>query len=203
MAEVLKINPDNPQGRFIKRASEVLENGGVIVYPTDTVYGIGCDILNKKAIERIYQIKGKERKKPLSFIVPNLKDISKYAQVSDISYRIMRRYLPGPYTFVLPATRMVPKKIAEVNKKTIGIRIPDNKICQLLLEEFPNPIISTSSNLSGSEILNDPEEINDQLGNRLELILDCGILGLDASTVIDLTSSDPKILREGKGEFSN
>lgn len=201
MAEVLKINPDNPQGRFIKRASDVLEQGGIIVYPTDTVYGIGCDIFNKKAIERIYQLKGKERKKPLSFIVPNLKDISKYAQLSDNSYRIMRRCLPGPYTFVLPATRMVPKKIAEVNRKTIGIRIPDNKICQMLLEEFSNPIISTSSNLSGSEVLNDPEEINDQLGKRLDMILDCGILGLEASTVVDLTSEEPIILRHGKGEF--
>lgn len=201
MAEVLQINPDNPQGRFLKRAVDVLAKGGVIVYPTDTVYGIGCDIYNKKAIERIYQLKGKERKKPLSLIVPNLKDISKYAQISDSSYRIMKRCLPGPYTFVLPATRMVPKKIAEVNKKTVGIRIPDNKICQLLLEEFPNPIISTSSNLSGSKILNDPDEINAQLGKQLDMILACGILGLEASTVIDLTTDEPKILRQGKGEF--
>lgn len=198
----MEINPDNPQIKFIQRAVEVLERGGIIIYPTDTVYGIGCDLFNKKAIERIYQLKGKERKKPLSFIVPNLKDISTYAMVSDFSYRILRRLLPGPYTFVLPATRMVPKRIAKVNKKTIGIRIPDNKICQMLLAEFPNPIISTSANLSGTEILNDPIEIEAELGKLVDLILDCGRLGLEASTVVDLTEKKPKILRSGKGEFS-
>ena len=197
----MEINPDNPQIKFIQRAVEVLERGGIIIYPTDTVYGIGCDLFNKKAIERIYQLKGKERKKPLSFIVPNLKDISTYAMVSDFSYRILRRLLPGPYTFVLPATRMVPKRIAKVNKKTIGIRIPDNKICQMLLAEFPNPIISTSANLSGTAVLNDPIEIEAELGKLVDLILDCGRLGLEASTVVDLTEKKPKILRSGKGEF--
>ena len=201
MALVLKINPDNPQSNFIKKAVEVLERGGIIVYPTDTVYGIGCDLFNKKAIERIYHLKGKERKKPLSFIVPNLKDISTYAMVSDFSYRIMRRLLPGPYTFVLPATKMVPKKIAKVNKKTIGIRIPDNKICQMLLEAFPKPIISTSANLSGADILNDPVEIDEELGNLIDLILDSGLLGFEASTVVDLTGNEPIVLRPGKGEF--
>ena len=201
MAEILKINPDNPQGRFIRRAAEVLEKGGVIIYPTDTVYGIGCDIFNKKAIDRIYRLKGKSRKQPLSFIVPNLKDISKYAYVSDHAYRIMRRILPGPYTVVLPATRTVPKKIAPVNKRTVGIRIPDNKICQLLLEEFPNPIISTSANLSGANILNDPERIAEELGNLVDLILDAGHLGLEPSTVIDLTGDEPVVLRRGKGPF--
>ncbi len=201
MAEILKINTENPQGRFIRRAVEILREGGVIVYPTDTVYGIGCDIFNKKAIDRIYQIKGKSRKQPLSFIVPNLKDISKYAYVSDHAYRIMRRILPGPYTVVLPATRMVPKKIAEVNKRTVGIRIPDNRICMMLLEEFGNPIISTSANLSGSDILNDPELIKEELGNLVDLILDVGLLGLEPSTVIDLTGDEPVVLRKGKGEF--
>ncbi|HHM24456.1 MAG TPA: threonylcarbamoyl-AMP synthase [Bacteroidetes bacterium] len=198
---MLKINPENPQGRFIRRAVEVLERGGIIVYPTDTVYGIGCDIFNKKAIDRIYQIKGKSKKQPLSFIVPNLKDISKYAYVSDPAYRLMRRILPGPYTVVLPATRMVPKKIAPVNKRTVGIRIPDNKVCMMLLEAYPNPIISTSANLSGSEILNDPEVIAKELGHLVDLILDAGMLGLEPSTVIDLTGEEPVVLRQGKGPF--
>jgi tRNA threonylcarbamoyl adenosine modification protein (Sua5/YciO/YrdC/YwlC family) len=201
LAIVLKINPENPQGRLIKKTAETLNQGGIIVYPTDTVYGIGCDIFNKKAIDRIYQLKGKERKKPLSFIVPNLKDISTYAQVSDKSYRIMRRVLPGPYTFVLPATKMVPKKIAEVNKKTVGIRVPDNITCQMLLAEFGNPIISTSANLSGEQILDNPDTIHDQLGKRIDLILDGGILGFEASTVVDLTADDPTIIRQGKGDF--
>ena len=201
MAEVLKINPDNPQGRFIRRAAELLTNGGILIYPTDTVYGIGCDIFNKKAIDRIYQLKGKERRKPLSFIVPNLKDISNYAHVSDQTYQIMRRLLPGAYTFVLPATHMVPKKIAEVNKRTIGIRIPDNTICNMLLEEFPHPIISTSANFSGASIMNDPDEINRSLGKLVDMILDTGILGMEPSTVIDLTGDKPVVLRQGKGEF--
>jgi tRNA threonylcarbamoyl adenosine modification protein (Sua5/YciO/YrdC/YwlC family) len=201
MAEVLKINPDNPQGRFIRKAAEVLSNGGVIVYPTDTVYGIGCDIFNKKAIDRIYELKGKSRKQPLSFIVPDLKEISKYAHVSDDAYRLMRRIFPGPYTVVLPATRMVPRRIAPVNKRTVGIRIPDNKICMLLLKEFPNPIISTSANLSGQDILNDPEKILEELGDKVDLILDCGLLGLEPSTVIDLTGKEPVVLRQGKGPF--
>lgn len=201
MAEVLKINPDNPQGRFIRKAAEVLSNGGVIVYPTDTVYGIGCDIFNKKAIDRIYELKGKSRKQPLSFIVPDLKEISKYAHVSDDAYRLMRRIFPGPYTVVLPATRMVPRRIAPVNKRTVGIRIPDNKICMLLLKEFPNPIISTSANLSGQDILNDPEKILEELGDKVDLILDCGLLGFEPSTVIDLTGKEPVVLRQGKGPF--
>lgn len=201
MAEVLHINPDNPQGRLIRRAAEALERGGIIIYPTDTVYGIGCDLFNKKAIERIYQLKVKMRKQPLSFIVPDLKEVSSYAIVSNYAYRIMRKLLPGPYTFVLPATKMVPKKIAEVNKKTVGIRIPDNNVCHLLLEEFPRPIISTSANLSGSEVLNDPEVIQDELGEMVDVILNCGLLGLDASTVINLTGDEAKILREGKGPF--
>jgi len=202
MAQVLKINPINPQIRLISKVVEVLASGGIIIYPTDTVYGLGCDIFNKKAIQKIYQIKGKSFKQPLSFIVPNLKQISQFAFVSNKAYRIMRKLLPGPYTFVLPASRLVPKKISINNKKTVGIRIPRNRVCMSILEKFSNPIISTSANISGEDVLSDPHEILETIGQSIDLIIDTGILGHMASTVVDLTQTDPVILRQGSGEFN-
>ncbi|RKY82515.1 threonylcarbamoyl-AMP synthase [candidate division KSB1 bacterium] len=202
MAERLIINPDNPQGRFIRRAVEALQTGGVIIYPTDTVYGIGCDIFNKKAIQRVYQIKGKNFRQPLSFICPDLKNISKYAYVSNQAYKIMKHLLPGPYTFVLEATPLVPKKIMLSKRRTVGIRIPDNKICHMLVTEFGNPIVSTSANFSGQEVLNDPDEIEHQFGSLVDVILDSGVLGLEPSSVIDLTGEIPVVLRYGKGDVS-
>lgn len=198
---IIKINPQNPQGRLIRRAAEVLRKGGVIAYPTDTVYGIGCDIFNKKAIERVYQIKRRPKHSPLSFICPDLKNIARYAYVSNYAYRIMKHLLPGPYTFVLEATKLVPK-IMLTKRKTVGIRVPDNKICLLLLQEFGNPIISTSASLSDDEFLNDPQQIEERLGHALDLVIDGGILGLEPSSVIDLTGETPIIIRKGKGEVS-
>ncbi len=202
MAQVLKINPINPQTRLISKVVEVLVSGGVIIYPTDTVYGLGCDIFNKKAIQKIYQIKGKSFKQPLSFIVPNLKQISQYAFVSNKAYRIMRKLLPGPYTFILPASRLVPKKISIYNKKTVGIRIPHNRVCMSILEQFSNPIISTSANISGEDVHLDPYEIQEAFGHSIDLIIDTGILGHLASTVVDLTQTEPVILRQGSGELN-
>lgn len=203
MPQIFKINPINPQQRLIPRVADILASGGVIVYPTDTVYGLGCDIFNKKAIEKIYQIKGKSFKQPLSFIVPDLKRISQYAIVSNKAYRIMRKLLPGPYTFVLPASRLVPKKISLNNRKTVGIRIPKNRVCMAILKEFSNPIITTSANLSGEDVLSDPHEINETIGHSVDLIIDCGVLGITASTVVDLTQTEPVVLRQGSGEFQS
>ena len=194
----LYVHTENPQQRNIFRASQVLERGGLICYPTDTIYGIGCNIFNKNAIEKIYKLKGKSYSAPLSFICPDLKNIAKYAHVSNPSYKLMRRLMPGPYTFVLPASSLVPKIMLR-KRRTVGIRVPDNKVCKMLLEEFGNPIISTSANDSSLRILNDPDEIADILGHVLDLILDCGPLGLEPSTVVDLTNETPKILRKGKG----
>ena len=145
MAQVFKINSINPQTRLISKAADILASGGVIVYPTDTVYGLGCDIFNKKAIQKIYQIKGKSFKQPLSFIVPNLKQISQYALVSNKAYRIMRKLLPGPYTFVLQASRLTPIRISFANKKTVGIRIPNNQVCISILKEFSNQSIMSET----------------------------------------------------------
>ena len=183
---------------MIKKVAEVLRDGGVIAYPTDTVYGIGCNIFNRQGIERIYQIKKRKKNKPLSFICADLSDISQYAIVSNYAYRIMKRCLPGPYTFILEASSITPKKILS-KRKTVGIRIPDHKACLAIVKELGHPIISTSANISEEEDLNSPDDIEDKLGHLLDLIVDGGVLISEPSTIIDLTGDSPEILREGKG----
>jgi tRNA threonylcarbamoyl adenosine modification protein (Sua5/YciO/YrdC/YwlC family) len=180
---------------------EVLNNGGTIAYPTDTVYGFGCSLYNKKAIEQIYLIKRSEKDRPFSFICSDLKDISLYCRVSNYAYKVMRRLLPGPYTFVLEGTRLVPK-IMLTRRKTAGIRVPDNPICLALVRELGHPIITTSAMLPGGETLYDPAEIDRHLGKSLDLVIDGGVLVSEPSSVIDLTGDTPKILRRGKGDVS-
>lgn len=202
MATLYQINSDNPQQRLIDRVAEVLRKEGVIAYPTDTVYGIGCDIFSKRAIDKIFAIKGKSHKTPLSFICPDLKDISNYAYVSNRAYKVMRHMFPGPYTFVLKATPLVPKLMV-TKIKTVGIRIPENKICIALLRELGHPIVSTSASFGEYDIFTDPEEIDIRLGHQLDVIIDGGILGRVASSVIDLTNDDDyRVLRAGKGDVS-
>jgi len=196
----LVIHPENPQTRHIRAAAEVLESGGLIVYPTDSVYGLGCDLLNKNAIEKIYQCKGHDKRKLLSFICPDLKEISEYAYVPDFAYKIMRRLLPGPYTFILNATKRVPRILLE-KRKTVGIRVPDNAACQALLAEFGRPIISTSARLADQPFLGDPEEIAETFEHIAELFLDSGPGGLESSTVIDFTGDEPEVIRQGKGKL--
>ena len=194
------INRDFPQPRLIKKVVQILKDGRVIAYPTDTIYGIGCDIFNKKGIEKIYQIKKREKNKPMSFICADLSDISHYAIVSNYAYRIMKRSLPGPYTFILEASSITPKKIMS-KKKTVGIRIPDHKICLAVVKELGHPLITTSANISTEEELNNPDDIEDKLGSSLDLIIDEGPLISEPSTIVDLTGDSPIILREGKGEI--
>ena len=201
MATMMSIHPDNPQDRLIQKAVEVLANGGIIAYPTDTVYGIGCDIFSKQSIEKIFLLKGKSKNSPLSFICPDLKDIAKYAHVTNPAYRVMRQLLPGPYTFILRGTRLVPKLMI-TKRKTVGIRVPDNNICLALLHELGHPIVSTSASFKNDIILNDPEEIDIHLGHALDLVIDGGILGTTASSVVDLTEEPFRIIRTGKGEVS-
>ncbi|NWF56415.1 MAG: threonylcarbamoyl-AMP synthase [Syntrophaceae bacterium] len=198
---LIRINPQNPQPRLIRRVVEVLNNGGTIAYPTDTVYGFGCSLYNKKAIEQIYLIKRSEKDRPFSFICSDLKDISLYCRVSNYAYKVMRRLLPGPYTFVLEGTRLVPK-IMLTRRKTAGIRVPDNPICLALVRELGHPIITTSAMLPGGETLYDPAEIDRHLGKSLDLVIDGGVLVSEPSSVIDLTGDTPKILRRGKGDVS-
>ncbi len=199
--ERLYIHPDNPQERYIQQAVEVLRQGGLIIYPTDTVYGLGCDLYNKRGIERIYLLKGKRKKMRLSFICPDLKDIARYAHVSTPAYKIMRRLLPGPYTFILEASREVPKIVLE-KKRTVGIRVPDNIVCQMLLKEHGAPIISTSARLPDQDMLNDPDEIAEIFQHHVDLFLDAGFSSLEPSTVLDLTNEEPIVVRPGKGELA-
>ena len=199
---LIHINPDNPQPRLIHQAVTVLRNGGVIAYPTDTIYGIGCDIMNKKAIEKIYQIKRRERNQPFSFICADLKHISDYAKVSNYAYKTMRRLLPGPYTFILEGSRMVPK-IMLTRRKTAGIRVPDHQICLSLVRELGNPIISTSASTPDGESFLDPSLLHDHYGAQLDLVIDGGTVPGHPSSVVSLMDDTPEIIREGLGDVSS
>ncbi|MBE9547598.1 MAG: threonylcarbamoyl-AMP synthase [Proteobacteria bacterium] len=199
---ILSINNENPQPRLIRRAVQILRDGGIIIYPTDTVYGIGCSLLNKKGIEKIYEIKRRSRKKPFSFICADLKDISQYAQVTNYAYKTMKRLLPGPYTFILEASRLVPK-ILLPKRKTTGIRVPDSRICLSLAEELGHPIISTSVTTEEGEILSDPFEIEKKLGHCVDLVIDGDILGTEQSSIISLLDDMPEVIRAGKGDVDD
>jgi tRNA threonylcarbamoyl adenosine modification protein (Sua5/YciO/YrdC/YwlC family) len=199
--EYYELHPENPQLRYINKAVEVLRNGGVIIYPTDTVYGIGCDIFNRQALERIFSIKNDGNTKLFSFICANLKDISNYAKVSDYAYRTMKHLLPGPYTFILPAAKLVPKKLWS-NRKTVGIRVPNHAITLKLVEELGNPIISTSVTNRKGEIVFDPFDIKNIFNSRIDLMLASGNLAGNPSSVIDLSMEEPEVIREGAGDVS-
>jgi tRNA threonylcarbamoyl adenosine modification protein (Sua5/YciO/YrdC/YwlC family) len=201
MAVMLSVHSQSPQSRHIQRAVECLRDGGVVVYPTDTVYGLGCDITSKHALERIVRIKGRDPKKPLSFVCADLTHISRYARVSNVAYRILKRFLPGAYTFVLGASSEVPKMLL-TRQKTVGIRVPEHAVCSALVKELGNPILSTSANPSGVEPLNDPREIQETLGKQVDFILDSGVLARVPSTVISLVDDRVQVLREGAGDPS-
>lgn len=199
MGQFLSIHPDNPQPRLIKQAAAILAEGGVIVYPTDTTYGLGCAITNPQGVERILSIKRLPATHQLSILCADLSDLAKYARVDNTVYRWLKRYLPGPYTFVLNASREVPKKILP-KRNTIGLRIPNHPICLSLLKEFGQPILSTSLRLPGGDILADPLEIRDLVGNQVELIVDGGQGSSQPSTIVDLTGDTPVVLRVGIGD---
>ncbi len=192
---MLSINADNPQQRLINRVCAILEEGGLIVYPTDTFYGIGCNLFNKRGIQLIYRLKNRPLKKPFSFLCDSLKEVSRYALVSNYAYKTMRRLLPGPYTFILEGTRLVPK-IMLTKRKTVGIRVPDNKICLDIIRTFGRPIISTSA------VFDDPQSIEEAYGSFLDVIIDGGVLYQSPSSVVSLIDDIPEVIREGKGDVS-
>jgi tRNA threonylcarbamoyl adenosine modification protein (Sua5/YciO/YrdC/YwlC family) len=196
-----EINPKNPQERLIRKVVEVLKNGGIIAYPTDTYYGIGCDIMNKKAIEKIYKLKQRNKIKPFSFICSGLKNISHYAKVSNYAYKNMRRLLPGPYTFVLEGSKLVPK-IMLTKRKTAGIRVPDHPICLALVEALENPIITTSAAKPDGTNLYDPSLIHDFFYPRIDVVIDGGPVPGLPSSVISLINDIPEVIREGLGDIS-
>lgn len=199
---LIQINAQNPPQRLVDMAVEVLQRGGVIAYPTDTYYGIGCDIFNKRAIEKIYQLRQRDKKKPFSFICSDLKHISDYAKVSNYAYKTMRRLLPGPYTFILEGSKMVPR-IMLTKRRTAGIRVPDHAICIALVENLGNPIISTSAKDPDGDIFEDPSLLHDYFGSRIDLVIDAGPVPGRPSSVISLIDDEPEILREGLGDVSS
>jgi tRNA threonylcarbamoyl adenosine modification protein (Sua5/YciO/YrdC/YwlC family) len=198
---ILQINPNHPQPRHIQRVADILRGDGVIVYPTDTVYGLSCDIKSKKALDRVRRIKRMDNKRHLSFVFADLKSIADYAQVTDRDYKILRRYLPGPYTFVLKATRLVPK-IVLTKRNEVGIRIPDNRICQALVQEMGNPILSSSVRMPDEQLLDDPKEIDRMYKGQVDLVMDGGVFLPEPSSVISLLDEFPEVIREGKGDIS-
>lgn len=201
---LVQIHPQNPQERLIKQAVEILKNGGIIIYPTDTIYGIGCDIFNKNAFEKICQIKQINPKNAnFSFICKDLSDLSNYAnQLDNPTFRYLKNTIPGPYTFILNANKMVPKTI-KTKKDTVGIRVPDHKICQELVAQLENPLMSTSLPQPDDEveIFTDPEIIYERFGHLVDMVIDGGIGNIISSTIIDLTSGVPTLIREGAGKF--
>ncbi len=194
---LVEINAEHPEPRKIRRAVDALLAGEVIGYPTDTVYGLGCDISSKKAIDRLYQIKGMERSHPLAFICPDLSEIARYAVVDNQIYRVLRHFLPGPYCFILEATREVPR-ILQTKRKTIGIRVPKHEVTCAMVRELGRPIISTTAQRAGADPHVDAAEIDEDF-KGLALVIDSGAGGLVPTTVVDLTVSPPLVIREGAG----
>jgi tRNA threonylcarbamoyl adenosine modification protein (Sua5/YciO/YrdC/YwlC family) len=198
---IIKINPDNPQERLLRRAAETLTAGGLIAYPTDTCYAIGCDLYNLKGINRIYYLKRRPLNKPFSFICRDLKNISEYARVGNSAYKVMKRLLPGPYTFVLEASRQVPK-ILQTKRRTVGIRVPDHPIALGLVELLGHPIITTTVALPDSPVESDPYEIEIKFKPHLELVIDGGLVLPEPSSIISFIDDVPEVLRVGKGDVS-
>ena len=199
---LIQVHPIDPQPRLLKQIGDVLRNGGVIVYPTDTVYGLGCDIFQQKAVERICRIKGVDpQKAQLSFVCYDLSDLSHYVkQLPTPTYRSLKQYLPGPFTFILEANRQVPK-ILKTRRDTVGIRVPDHKIARAIVNEIGHPLLSASLPGGDVEEYTDPEAIYERFGNQVDMVIDGGPGGVIPSTVIDFTSGVPEVIREGLGEW--
>src|SRR6478672_560858 len=199
---LIHIHPQNPQERLIRQVVEVLKGGGIIVYPTDTIYGLGCDIFQHRAVERICQIKQVQpQKAQLSFVCYDLSDLSHYAkQLPTSVYRKLKQHLPGPYTFILEASKQVPK-ILKTKKDTVGIRVPDNVIARCIVKELGNPILRASLPGDFVEDYTDPEIINEKFGKQVDLVIDAGIGGMIPSSIVDFTKPEPEVLRLGAGEW--
>lgn len=201
MAQTLSLHPDNPQERLIKEAVRLLRKGGVMVYPTDSCYALGCMIGNKEGMERIRLIRGVDDRHHFTLVCKDLSEIAKYARVDNKQYRILKAATPGGYTFILEATREVPRRLQHPKRSTIGLRVPDNNVVAMLLEELGEPILSVTLQLPGDEYpLNDPDEISERLGNRVDVILESGFCSLTPTTVIDLHVDPPELIRAGAGD---
>ncbi len=200
MSQYFRIHPDNPQVRLVKQAADILRGGGVVVYPTDTAYAIGCQLADKAALDRIIRIRRLDEKHLFTLLCRDLSDISTYAKVDNTQFRFLKAHTPGAYTFVLQGTGEVPRRLMHEKRKTIGIRVPDNAICQALLAELGQPLITTTLLLPGEDYARtDPEEIRDALGRQVDLVIDGGFGSLEETTVVSLVDGAPEVLREGAG----
>ena len=203
MSQFFRIHPVNPQTRLIHQAVEILRKGGVIVYPTDSAYALGCPIGDKKAIERIRAIRRLDQDHHFALVCRDLSELGLYARVTNSAYRLIKTATPGAYTFVLPATREVPRRLVDTKRKTIGLRVPDNEICRALMGEMGEPIMSTTLILPGDEYpLTDPLEIRDLMEHQVDLVIDGGYCGLESTTVVSFEEDVPTIIREGMGNVS-
>jgi tRNA threonylcarbamoyl adenosine modification protein (Sua5/YciO/YrdC/YwlC family) len=203
MSQFYRIHPEDPQPRLIKRAVEVLRRGGVLAYPTDSIYALGCALDAKKAVERIQRLRQTDRDHNFTLVCRDLSEIGTYARVDNTVFRLLKSHTPGPYTFILRATTEVPRRLQNPKRKTIGIRVPDSNIVRALLEEHGEPILSSTLLLPGEDLpLTDAEEIRERLEHQLDAIVDGGNCGLEATTVVDLSDEVPRILRQGRGDAS-
>ncbi|MFT6905619.1 MAG: tRNA threonylcarbamoyl adenosine modification protein (Sua5/YciO/YrdC/YwlC family) [Oleiphilaceae bacterium] len=203
MSQFFQIHQDNPQARLIKQAVEIIEKGGVIAYPTDSAYALGCHLGDKRAADKIRQIRRLNEKHNFTVVCRDLSDISLYAKLDNTQYRQIKAHTPGPYTFILDATNEVPRRLMNPKRRQIGIRIPNNLIALALLEEFGQPIMSTTLILPGDDVpMTDPYEIRSMLEHTLDLVIDGGFCGFEATSVVDLSADEPVIVREGCGDVS-
>ena len=201
-APIWSIDAEHPQPRVVEKAAGVLSSGGLVGLPTDTYYAIACDLFDKRAIERIYQLKQLPRTHELSFICADLAEVARYAMLDNAAFRVLRRKTPGPFTFILPATRLVPD-LALRRQKTVGIRVPQSPIALEIVRQLEHPLISTSAATPDGEVLIDARDVRDRLGHGLDMILDGGYRPAEPSSVVDLTGSEPRVVRVGKGDVSD
>ena len=203
MAQFFQIHPDNPQLRLIRSAVDIIQQGGLVIYPTDSSYALGCHIGDKQAMERIRRIRQLDDKHNFTLVCRDLTEISTYAKVGNQQYRLLKNLTPGPYTFITQATKQVPKRLQHAKRKTIGMRIPDNHIAQALLGELGEPLMSSTLILPGDDMpLTDPYDMRDTLGHDVDLIIDGGYCGFEPTTVVEMTDDSVIVLREGKGDVA-
>jgi tRNA threonylcarbamoyl adenosine modification protein (Sua5/YciO/YrdC/YwlC family) len=203
MSQFFYVHPDNPQGRLMKQAADIIKQGGVIVYPTDSGYALGCHLGDKKALERICQIRNIDKNHNFTLVCQDLSQISEYTRIDNTAYRLLKNNTPGPYTFIFKGSKEVPKRLLNPKKKTIGIRVPNNTIAQALLTELAEPIMSTSLIMPGQDTAEyDPEQIRDLLEHQVDLIVNGGYLGQHPTTVIDFSNDSIEIIRLGEGDPS-
>lgn len=204
MAQFFQIHPENPQHRLIVQAADIIRRGGLVVYPTDSAYALGCHIGDKDALERIRALRQLDKNHNFTLMCRDLSELATYARVNNQAYRLIKNHTPGAYTFILEATAEVPRRLMHPKRKTIGLRVPDNPIALALLEELGEPLMTSSLLLPGEEFpMTDPYDMRDSLEHHVELIIDGGYCGLEPTTVVDLTEGTPELIRQGKGDFSS